>query len=85
MKDTQSNSFVIDLKKWEWIADNYNNGAGLYHCTLPTDGICAFRDTIEETKKYGLSKVEADSRELGTKVRKLVESYGFKSVAAPGH
>jgi aspartate aminotransferase-like enzyme len=39
---------------------------------------------MEETAAYGFDKVRAEQQELGNKVRALLESKGFKSVAAEG-
>jgi aspartate aminotransferase-like enzyme len=39
---------------------------------------------MQETIAYGLEKVRAEQIELGTKVRALLESKGFASVAAQG-
>lgn len=82
--DTASSSFACDLKKWLQIMEAYLNGGHAYHATMPTDALSAFRDTMKETEAYGFEKVRAEQQELGDRVRALLESKGFKSVAAPG-
>jgi aspartate aminotransferase-like enzyme len=39
---------------------------------------------MQETRDYGFEKVRAEQVELGAKVRALLESRGFASVAADG-
>ena len=56
----------------------------MYHTTLPTDALMTFRDVILETKAFGYTELEEKTRELGNRVRSLLESKGFRSVAAPG-
>ena len=81
---TQSSSFSCDLKKWMQIAEGYENGQHAYHTTLPTDALVRLGDVMQETRAYGFAKVKAEQVELGTKVRTLLESRGFPSVAADG-
>ncbi|MET0281413.1 MAG: aminotransferase class V-fold PLP-dependent enzyme [Steroidobacteraceae bacterium] len=81
---TQSSSFACDLKKWMQIAEGYEKGQHAYHATLPTDALVQLRDAMLETRAYGLDKVRAEQIALGTKVRALLESRGFASVAADG-
>lgn len=81
---TQSSSFSCDLKKWMQIAEGYVNGQHAYHTTMPTDALVRLRDVMLETRDYGFDKVRAEQMELGTKVRALLESRGFPSVAAEG-
>merc|ERR1711966_285378 len=57
----------------------------MYHTTLPTDALITFRDVIMETKSHGLDMLEQKTIELGSRVRALLESNGFKSVAAEGN
>ena len=84
MDSTSSTSFACDLGKWLEIMQAYENGGHAYHATLPTDALKVFRDAMLETVQYGLEKVREDQEELGDKVRKLLESRGIRSVAAPG-
>jgi len=84
IESTTSTSFACDLKKWLQIMEAYENGAHAYHATMPTDSLKRFRDNMKETEAYGFDKVRAEQQELGMRVRKLLESKGFSSVAAKG-
>jgi alanine-glyoxylate transaminase/serine-glyoxylate transaminase/serine-pyruvate transaminase len=81
---TQSSSFACDLKKWMQIAEGYEKGQHAYHTTMPTDALQRLRDVMIETRDYGFDKVRSEQMELGSKVRALLESRGFPSVAAEG-
>ena len=85
VEKTRSTSFACDLLKWLQIMQAYENGGHAYHATMPTDGLVTFRDVMRQTKEYGFDKVRAEQQELGDKVRALLESKGFKSVAAKGY
>jgi len=82
--DTTSSSFAMDLKKWLQIMETYESGAHMYHATMPTDALTRLRDTMLETRAYGFAKVREEQMDLGRKVRALLESRGFASVAAEG-
>ena len=84
INDTQSSSFSIDLKKWLDIMETYESGAHAYHSTMPTESLQVFRDVMMETKNFGLSLAHEKQQELGDKMRTLLTSKGFHSVAAPG-
>ena len=84
IEDTQSSSFSCDLKKWMQIAEGYEKGAHAYHTTMPTDALVRLRDVMLETREYGFEKVRQEQMALGGKVRALLESRGFPSVAADG-
>ncbi|HCP17771.1 MAG TPA: aminotransferase [Alphaproteobacteria bacterium] len=84
MQDTTSDSFVLDLKKWHQIMKTYLDGGHAYHTTMPTDGLSQFYDAYLEMKSFGFDKAKAAQIELGTKLRKVVEGYGYKSLAAEG-
>jgi aspartate aminotransferase-like enzyme len=84
IEGTTSSSFACDLKKWLLIAEGYVNGQAAYHTTMPTDALASVRDAMLEASAYGLDKLRAEQIELGTKVRALLESRGFPSVAAVG-
>ena len=84
IEDTQSSSFSCDLKKWMQIAEGYEKGAHAYHTTMPTDALVRLRDVMLETRDYGFEKVRQEQMALGDKVRALLESRGFPSVAAEG-
>ena len=81
---TTSSSFACDLRKWLEIMQAYEKGGHAYHATLPTDALRKFRDTMKETEARGFETVRAEQIELGRRVRKLFETNGFPSVAAPG-
>ena len=84
IEGTQSSSFSCDLKKWMQIAEGYEKGQHAYHTTMPTDALVRLRDVMAETRAYGFEKVRQEQIELGAKVRALLESRGFPSVAAEG-
>jgi len=81
---TQSSSFACDLKKWLQIMEAYEAGTHMYHTTMPTDALSQLRDVMQETQAYGFAKVKQEQLELGQQVRTVLESRGFKSVAAEG-
>ncbi|MES2027235.1 MAG: aminotransferase class V-fold PLP-dependent enzyme [Pseudomonadota bacterium] len=81
---TQSTSFACDLRKWLQIMESYEQGNVAYHTTMPTDALTVLRGVMDETAAYGFDKVRAEQQELGDKVRALLVSKGYKSVAAEG-
>ena len=81
---TTSTSFSCDLKKWLQIMETYENGNHVYHTTMPTDALKTLRNVMKETQSIGFQKLKAAQIELGSKVRALLVSRGFDSVAAPG-
>jgi len=83
--ETTSDSFACDLRKWLDIMRAYENGGHAYHATLPTDALRVFRDNMLETCSRGLETMREKQWELGGKVRELLESHGFKSVADEGY
>lgn len=85
IEDTQSSSFSCDLKKWMQIAEGYEKGQHAYHTTMPTDALVRLRDVMLETRDYGFDTVRAEQVALGAKVRALLASRGFPSVAAQGY
>jgi len=84
IEHTQSSSFAMDLKKWLQIMEAYEKGGHLYHATMPTDALKILRNNMQETQALGFPTAKAKQVELGTKVRALLESKNFTSVAAPG-
>lgn len=84
IESTISTSFACDLHKWLQIMEAYEGGGHAYHATMPTDALTVFRNTMKETENYGFDKICAQQRELGDKVRALLNSKGIKSVAAEG-
>jgi len=85
IEDTNSSSFACDLRKWLQIMEAYESGGHAYHATMPTDALRGVRDAMLETRTYGFAKVRGEQQELGDKVRALLASRGFRSVAAPGY
>lgn len=85
LAETTSDSFAIDLKKWVSIMDAYLGGGHAYHATMPTDALRAFRDTMLETREFGFDKLKEAQWALGTQIRSLLASQGFRSVAAEGY
>jgi aspartate aminotransferase-like enzyme len=81
---TTSTSFACDLRKWLEIMTAYENGGHAYHATMPTDALKKFRDTMKETETVGFENVRREQLELGRKVRAMLETRGFCSVAAEG-
>lgn len=51
---------------------------------MPTDGLRDFHEITVETMKFGIPELKVAQAELGTKARKLFDSKGLTSVAAPG-
>ena len=79
-----STSFSCDLKKWLQIMETYESGNHVYHTTMPTDALKILRNVMKETQSLGFEKLRQAQLELGHQVRKLLETRGFSSVAAPG-
>lgn len=85
MAETQSSSFACDLKKWHGIMQAYTGGGHAYHATMPTDALTVFRDVILEMEAVGFDHWKERQWELGKRARAMIESMGFKSVAADGY
>ena len=81
---TTSTSFACDLKKWLQIMEAFEAGGHAYHATMPTDALAAMRDVMLETEAYGFARVCEEQKELGRRVRTLLETRGIPSVAAAG-
>lgn len=84
LAETTSDSFALDLRKWHQIMDAYLAGGHAYHATLPTDGLHQLYRTHLEMREVGFQTLKEQQITLGTRVRALVESAGYKSLAAPG-
>jgi aspartate aminotransferase-like enzyme len=84
LAETKSTSFACDLGKWAQIMAAYENGGHAYHATMPTDALAAFRDVMLETQAFGFEQARDRQWELGRKVRALLATRGFASVAAEG-
>jgi aspartate aminotransferase-like enzyme len=81
---TTSTSFACDLKKWLQIMEAYEGGGHAYHATMPTEALRRVRDAMQETESFGFERARAQQFELGRRVRELLVSRGFPSVAAAG-
>jgi aspartate aminotransferase-like enzyme len=84
IETTQSSSFSMDLKKWLQIMEAYEKGGHVYHTTMPTDALKILRNVMKETQSLGFAQLKAKQQELGDKVRALMVSNGYHSVAAKG-
>ncbi len=84
LASTTSTSFACDLGKWHQIMQAYENGGHAYHATMPTDGLRAFCQVINETKSFGIAAARDAQQSLGDRIRAVLEHQGFKSVAAEG-
>ncbi|MDE0095441.1 MAG: aminotransferase class V-fold PLP-dependent enzyme [Gammaproteobacteria bacterium] len=82
--DTRSSSFAGDLAKWLEIMRAYESGGHAYHATMPTDALTVLRDTMMEVRDFGFDRARDAQWELGRRVRTLLESRGFASVAREG-
>ncbi len=82
--ETTSSSFAADLKRWLGIMESYEKGGHAYHATMPTDGLRMLRAAITETFDFGLDAAQAAQQRLGDRVRALLATRGFPSVAAEG-
>ena len=77
-------SFFLDLKIWLGIAEAYVAGQTPYHATMPTDSIAHNAALLLEARDRGFETLRSAQLELGGRVRELLASRGFASVAAPG-
>ncbi len=84
IEQTTSSSFACDLRKWLQIMETYEGGGHAYHATMPTDALARLRTVMQETQARGFESVRQQQQELGDKVRALLTSRGFPSVAAVG-
>jgi len=81
---TTSSSFAIDLKKWLQIMETYEGGSHVYHTTMPTDALTVTRAAMLETRDRGFEPLRQAQWALGGRVRELMVSHGYPSVAAEG-
>ena len=82
VKAGRSTSFAVDLGKWLAIMEAYEGGGHAYHATMPTDALRGFRDTMAETRDYGLDRLAEAQWEQGRRVRAALAARGIRSVAA---
>ena len=85
IEKTTSSSYSCNLHKWLTVMESYEDNNYTYHTTLPTDGLKNFRANILEIKKIGYQKITDLQIQLGQKMRKLTEDFGYVSVAANGY
>lgn len=83
VEESTSTSFAMDLKKWLFIADEYEEGRAPYHATMPTDSLAHNAAIMLETEQLGFDKLSAAQFELGDRVRKVFAERGLPSVATP--
>lgn len=83
VQESTSSSFAMDLKKWLFIADEYEEGRAPYHATMPTDSLAHNAKLMLETEERGFDKLAAAQFELGDRVRTVFADRGLPSVAAP--
>jgi aspartate aminotransferase-like enzyme len=65
--------------------ETYEKGAHVYHTTMPTDALKILRNAMKETQSHGFDYLMQQQILLGSKVRALMVSKGFPSVAAAGY
>jgi aspartate aminotransferase-like enzyme len=65
--------------------ETYEKGAHVYHTTMPTDALKILRNAMKETQSHGFDYLMQQQILLGSKVRALMVSKGFPSVAADGY
>ncbi len=85
IEQTQSTSFVCDLKKWLQIMEAYEQGGHAYHATMPTDGLRQLRKVMSEAEAYGYQRLKEAQLELGARSRALLAERGIKSLSAEGY
>lgn len=83
VQESTSSSFAMDLKKWLFIADEYEEGRAPYHATMPTDSLAHNAKLMLETEERGFDKLAAAQFELGDRVRTVFADRGLPSVAVP--
>jgi aspartate aminotransferase-like enzyme len=81
---TTSSSFALDLKKWLQVMETYEAGKHVYHTTMPTDALTLTRDAMLQTRERGFEALRTAQMELGQRVRALMLSHGYASVAGEG-
>lgn len=81
---TSSSSYSMDVLKWTQIMETYEKGSFIYHTTMPTNALKELRDTMLETESLGFDNLKNNQFELGSRVRELLASRGYPSVAEAG-
>jgi len=85
MRESESDSFVTNLKMWAHVMKEYEAGRFKYYTTLPTNALRTFRDVMLETKTFGFKKAKEEQWRLGRTVREKLLELGFKGVPATGY
>ncbi len=81
---SNSSSFALDLKQWRKVMQAYEDGGHMYYATLPTMTLLELRDAMLEAKGLGFQTLKRKQAELGGRIRELLVSRGFASVATEG-
>lgn len=84
LESSASSSFALDLKQWLNVMQAYEEGGHRYYATLPTMTLLTLRDEMLEAKGRGFELLQEQQVVLGRRVRELLSSRGFPSVAAEG-
>eukprot|EP01063_Lacrimia_lanifica_P012789 TRINITY_DN19491_c0_g1_i1.p1 TRINITY_DN19491_c0_g1~~TRINITY_DN19491_c0_g1_i1.p1 ORF type:complete len:411 (+),score=153.30 TRINITY_DN19491_c0_g1_i1:58-1290(+) len=84
LAQTSSSSFTIDLAKWRTVMKTYEDGAHMYHATMPTDALISFASIIAETEQHGYDKIQQAQLDLGRKAVDVLEKHGVQVLAKPG-
>ena len=79
-----SSSFALDLAKWLFIAEEYQQGRAPYHATMPTDVLTRNASLMQQTFDHGLEALRDAQFDLGRRIRGLLAERGLPSVAAAG-
>jgi len=77
-------SFACNLKQWVTVMEKYENQGFKYYTTLPTDALRQFHSAMMETKNFGWKDSQQQLFSLGKKIRNVLVTKGFVSVAAEG-
>ena len=84
IEQTTSTSFAADLRKWLQVMETYESGGHVYHTTMPTDAMARVAAVMRETRQDGFERLRQAQWTLGQRVRTLLASRGYRSVAADG-
>jgi aspartate aminotransferase-like enzyme len=82
---TQSSSYSMDVLKWTQVMETYEQGAFIYHTTMPTEALKELRATMLETEALGFDNLKQRQYNLGNQVRDLLVNSGYPSVAKDGY
>lgn len=84
-KQPPQNSFCCNLRRWSEVMASYEKGVPKYYTTLPTDALMMWTDVLKETESFGFARSKERLSELGKKIRNVLESNGFPSVASDAY